>query len=68
MSISLGELLKAVRSDHEREEIKASIIAMMDMTDDDIDFSDIPQVTDFSTWIPAEDYLKRIAEHNRKLD
>ena len=64
MSMGLSELLKTVKSDREREGIKASIIALMNMTDDDIDFSDIPRVTNFSTWRPAKDYLKSIAKHN----
>ena len=34
------------------------------MTDEDIDFSDIPEVTDFSNWRPARDHLRAIAEAN----
>lgn len=34
------------------------------MTDDDIDFSDIPEVTDFSNWRPARDHFRAIAEAN----
>lgn len=34
------------------------------MTDDDIDCSDIPEVTDFSNWRPAREHLRRIATEN----
>ncbi|MBQ9528568.1 MAG: hypothetical protein IJR68_13280 [Fretibacterium sp.] len=34
------------------------------MTDDDIDCSDIPEVTDFSNWRPAKEHFKRIAAEN----
>ncbi|MBQ9565307.1 MAG: hypothetical protein IJU98_06940 [Synergistaceae bacterium] len=34
------------------------------MTDDDIDCSDIPEVTDFSNWRPAREHIKRIATAN----
>ena len=36
------------------------------MTDDDIDFSDIPEITDFSNFRPAKDFLRGIAEANYK--
>ena len=34
------------------------------MTDDDIDYSDIPEVTDFSNWRPAGEHIRRIAAAN----
>ena len=34
------------------------------MTDDDIDYSDIPEVTDFSKWRPAREHLRDIAASN----
>ena len=34
------------------------------MTDDDIDCSDIPEVTDFSNWRPAREHIRRIAAAN----
>lgn len=34
------------------------------MTDEDIDFSDIPEVTDFTNWRLARDHLRAIAEAN----
>ena len=33
-------------------------------TDDEIDYSDIPEVTDFTNWRPARDHLRAIAEAN----
>ena len=32
--------------------------------DEDIDLSDIPEVTDFSNWRPARDHFRAIAEAN----
>ena len=34
------------------------------MTGDDIDCSDIPEVTDFSNWRPAREHIRRIAAAN----
>ena len=34
------------------------------MTDDDIDYSDIPEVTDFSKWRSAREHLRDIAASN----
>ena len=34
------------------------------MTDDDIDCSDIPEITDFSNFRPAREHLRRVAQWN----
>lgn len=39
--------------------------ALEKMTDEDIDFSDIPKITDFSNFRPARAYLQRVAQWNR---
>lgn len=50
-----------VETQPDRDELLRRLEAM---TDDDIDFSDIPEVTDFSNWRPARDHLRAIAEAN----
>lgn len=50
--------------DPDREELLQRLEAM---TDDEIDCSDIPEVTDFSNFRPAREHLRRIAEHNLRL-
>ena len=40
------------------------LVRLAAMTDDDIDYSDIPEVTDFSNWRPAKEHLRRVAQWN----
>ena len=39
----------------------------MEMKDEDIDFSDIPEVTDFSRFKPLKPRLDAMREHNRRV-
>lgn len=40
------------------------LIRLEKMTDEDIDFSDIPEITDFSHFRPARDFLRKTAQWN----
>lgn len=39
-------------------------IRLEKMTDDDIDYSDIPEITDFSNCRPAKEHFRRVAQWN----
>ena len=67
MLMGLSDVLALARTPKEREEMKQRLIALMEMKDEDIDFSDIPEITDFSRFKPAKPYFDKIREHNRKL-
>ena len=69
MFMGLDDVLANAKTQEEREDIKASFIALMNMTDDDIDFSDIPRrKNNFSKPILAKPYLDKIREHNLKIE
>ena len=40
-------------------------IRLEQMTDEDIDYSDIPEITDFSNFRPAREHFQRVAQWNR---
>ena len=67
--MSLKDVLALAKTPEQREEMKQRIIAMMfrDKDDDEIDFSDIPEVTDFSRFKPLKPRLDAMREHNRKI-
>lgn len=54
-----------------REELDAQEARLASKLDEDIDFSDIPRVTDFSNWVRVLDYpdlaTARAAARARKL-
>ena len=68
MSMGLSEVLDLARTPEQRKEMKESIIRLMQMQDEDIDFSDIPEITDFSGWKRAKPYFDKIREHNLKIE
>lgn len=49
--------------DYPRSREKA-LAALRAVQDEDIDFSDIPEVTDFSHWKPVGDRFRKAAERN----
>ncbi|MBQ9574165.1 MAG: hypothetical protein IJR27_02685, partial [Synergistaceae bacterium] len=63
----LSDVLALARNPQEREEMKQRLIALMEMKDEDIDFSDIPEVTDFSKFKPLKPRLDAMREHNRRV-
>ena len=65
MSMGIDDILALAKTPEQREEIKESIIELMKMKDEDIDFSDIPRITDFSRFKPLKPRLDAMREHNR---
>ena len=69
MSMALSEFLDiATKTPEERREMQESIIRLMEMKDEDIDFSDIPKITDFSRFRRAKPYFDAMREHNRRVN
>ena len=68
MSMGLTEVLDLARTPEERKKMKENILRLMQKRDEDIDFSDIPEVTDFSGWKRAKPYFDKIREHNLKIE
>ena len=68
MQMSLKDVLALAKTPEQREEMKQRIIAMMfrDKEDDEIDFSDMPEVTDFSRFRPLKPRLDAMRENNRR--
>ena len=68
MQMSLKDVLALAKTPEQREEMKQRIIAMMfrDKEDDEIDFSDMPEVTDFSRFRPLKPHLDAMRENNRR--
>ena len=68
MQMSLKDVLALAKTPEQREEMKQRIIAMMfrDKEDDEIDFSDIPEVKDFSHFRPLKPHLDAMRENNRR--
>ena len=68
MSMALSEFLDiATKTPEERREMQESIIRLMEMKDEDIDFSDIPRITDFSRFVRAKPHFDAMREHNRRV-
>ena len=67
MLMGVSDILALAKTPEEREEFKASLIALMEMKDNDIDFLDIPRVTDFSRFRQAKPYFDAMREHNRRV-
>ena len=64
--MTIEEYIKNIKYiDPNREELLRQLEAM---TDDDIDCSDIPEVTDFSNFRPAREHMRRIAEFNLRAE
>ncbi len=60
--MTIEEYIKNIKYiDPDREELLKRLEAM---TDDDIDCSDIPEVTDYSRFRPAREHMRRVAEFN----
>ncbi len=70
MQMSLKDVLALAKTPEQREEMKQRLIKMMfeDKNDEDIDFSDIPEVTDFSRFKPLRPRLEAMIEHNRQVN
>ena len=71
MLMGLTDVLARAKTPEEREEIRRNFLRMRDLRrkirDEDIDFSDIPEITDFSGFVPGKPYFDRIREHNKRV-
>ena len=68
MLMGLSDLLELGNTPEEKEEIRTSIRRAKDMRDEDIDDSDIPEMTGGSGWKPARPFLDRMRKNNRRID
>ena len=68
MIMGFSDVLALAKTPEERAEMKQRLIKLRHMRDEDIDFSDIPEVTDFTGWKRAKPYLDKIREHNRRVN
>ena len=67
MLMGLSDVLALAKSPEERDEMKKSILRLMEMRDEDIDFSDIPPKKDFSRFKPLKPRIDKMREHNLRL-
>lgn len=68
MSVAIREYLALARTPEEREEMKQRLIRLMEMPDEEIDFSDIPPITDFSRFVRGKPYFDAMRERNRRIN
>ena len=68
MIMGFSDVLALAKTPEERAEMKQRLIRLRHMRDEDIDFSDIPEVTDFTGWKRAKPFLDKIREHNRRVN
>ena len=68
MFMGLSDLVALARTPEQKQQIKETFLRLRDMRDDDIDYSDIPRVTDFTGWKRAKPYLDKIREHNKRVN
>ena len=71
MLMGLTDVLARAKTPEEKEEIRKNFLRMRDLRrkirDEDIDFSDIPEITDFSGFVPGKPYFDKIREHNKRV-
>ena len=67
MLMGIDDVLARAKTPQEREEMKERLIELMEMRDEDIDFSDIPRITDFSRFKRAKPHFDAMREHNLRL-
>ena len=65
--MGIDDVLALAKTPQEREEMKQRLIELMEMRDEDIDFSDIPRITDFSRFKRAKPHFDAMREHNLRL-
>ena len=66
MLMGIDDILALTTTPEEREEMKARLIRLMEMKDEDIDFSDIPRITDFSRFRRGKPRIDAMIEKNRR--
>ncbi|MBQ9628651.1 MAG: hypothetical protein IJP97_07055 [Synergistaceae bacterium] len=67
MLMGISDVLALAKTPEKREEMKARILRLMEMRDEDIDFSDMPPIRDFSRFKPLKPRVDAMREHNRKV-
>ncbi|MBR0257464.1 MAG: hypothetical protein IJQ58_06985 [Synergistaceae bacterium] len=67
MLMGIDDVLALARTPEEREEMKERLLRLMEMSDEDIDYSDIPPITDFSRFVRGKPHFDAMREHNRRL-
>ena len=70
MLMGLHDILAAVVDPEEREAVRQDFLRRMDerrKMRGEVDTSDIPEVTDFSRFMPGKPYVDKIREHNLKV-
>ena len=67
MLMGIDDVLALAKTPKERQEMKERLIRLMEMRDEDIDFSDSPPITDFSRYKPLKPRLDAMREHNRRI-
>ena len=67
MSMAISDYLALAKTPEEREEMKERLLKLMEMRDEDIDFSDIPRITDFSRFVRGKPHFDAMREHNLRL-
>ena len=69
MLMGLSDMLALAETPEEKNEVRESFLRLRQkMRDNDIDFSDIPEITDFTGWKPAKPRLDAMREHNRRVN
>ncbi|MBQ9627758.1 MAG: hypothetical protein IJP97_07065 [Synergistaceae bacterium] len=67
--MGLSDMLALAETPEEKNEVRESFLRLRQkMRDNDIDFSDIPEITDFTGWKPAKPHFDKMREHNRRID
>ena len=67
MLMGIDDILALAETTQERQEMKERLIRLMEMRDEDIDFSDIPRITDFSRFVRGKPMIDKMREHNRRI-
>lgn len=68
MLMGLSDMFALAKTPEQKERMRETFIRLRDVRDEDIDFSDIPPITDFSRFRPAKPYLDKIREHNKRVN
>ena len=67
MIMGIHDILRMARTPEERADILERFRKRMDENRKPVDTSDIPEITDFSRFMPGKPYIDRIRAHNLKV-
>lgn len=69
MSMAISDYLALAKTPEERERMKQRVLeGLLRFDDSYIDYSDIPEVTDFSRFKPLKPRLDAMRAHNRYVE